>query len=63
MNHKKLYFHYNTNEDKKLIDQMDIYRIYDRLLDNESKQIFIDRLLFSLTNDWGFIKDMLIEEN
>lgn len=60
-NNEKIYFHYGTTEEKDLMKQADICQIYSRLEDDESKRIFVDRLLFSLTNDWSFIRDMLIE--
>lgn len=38
----------------------EIKTLYDSLADEESKMIFRQRLLFSLTNDWNCIRDMLI---
>lgn len=58
---EKMYFHYGTTEEMLLMKQTDICQIYNKLLDDASRQIFADRLLFSLTNDWSFIRDMLIK--
>ncbi len=58
---EKLRFHYHENARNALIDSTDICRIYDRLIDDKSKMIFINRLLFSLTNDWRYIKNIVVQ--
>lgn len=57
----KIYFHYGTDKYQNQITQNDIFQIYNKCIDEESKRIFVDRLLFSMTNDWSFIRDMLIK--
>lgn len=57
----KIYFHYGADEYQNQITQNDIFHIYNKCVDKESKRIFIDRFLFSMTNDWNFIRDMLVE--
>ena len=63
MNHKEneLRFHYKSIGDIGFISANDICCIYKQLLDDKSKMIFADRLLFSMTNDWKYIKDMLLK--
>nr|WP_304580697.1 FkbM family methyltransferase [uncultured Acetatifactor sp.] len=60
MEYEKLYFHYKSTEEK-LVNHIDVQRIYRRLIDKKSKQIFTDRIMFSLTDDWRFIRNLLIK--
>lgn len=58
---RKIYFHYGMEENESVIKATDVCQVYDKFIDNESRQIFADRLLFSLTDDWSFIRNLLIE--
>lgn len=57
---ERLRFPYE-NKEKVAVNYSDIVRVYSRLADDESKMIFSNRLMFSLTNDWYFMKKMLLE--
>lgn len=58
---KKLKFYYHTPKPKEDFNVNSIMEIYKKLADEESKLIFTDRLLFSLTGDWKYMRDILLE--
>ena len=55
----RLYFPYYSEMVNKKIDLMDVKQIYDRLIDDLSKKIFINRMIFSFTNDWEYIRKII----
>ena len=54
-------FHYQDSKKNNDVNIENIKSIYEKLIDDESKKIFASRLLFSITNDWKYIKEMLLE--
>ena len=61
MKNERLYFLY---EDSKQISKEfvnDIEMIHDKMIDSISQSIFSNRLLFSLTKNYRYMRDILME--
>lgn len=55
----RLFFPYYTDKDIRTLIIDDIKEIYTRLADELSKDIFVNRILFSLTDDWIYIRKII----
>ena len=40
-------------------ENVDVHEVFNRIVDEKSKRIFIDRILMSVTNDVKYLKDIL----
>lgn len=59
----RLFFPYYSDENSKTIIIDDIKNVYTRLADELSKDIFVNRVLFSLTDDWVYIRKIIKKVN
>lgn len=58
---EKGYFLYHSNDVEKDYLLMDIEKIYNKMSDDMSRDIYINRLLYSLTLDMKFIRNIVLD--
>lgn len=56
---ERLYFPYYSNKEEISVDIKDIKLIYANLKDELSRNVFMNRLMFSCTNDWRYIRELI----